>query len=99
MRNILIAHMVSSPDGAAIAGQLHRSERTLRHQLAREGTSDRALLDEIREQLAEELLITQGLSVAEIAHRLGYVEVSSFSQAFRRWKGMSPRAFRQLQPT
>ena len=79
-------------------GSWHLSERTLRHQLAQEGTSYRALLDEIRERLAEELLITQGLPVTEIAHRLGYVEVSSFSQAFRRWKGMSPRAFRQLQP-
>ena len=34
------------------------------------------------------------LTVAETASRLGYVELSSFSQAFRRWHGMSPRAFR-----
>jgi hypothetical protein len=56
--------------------------------------SFRGLLDEIREQLAEELLITGGLSVAEVAERLGYVEVSSFSQAFRRWKGVGPRDYR-----
>lgn len=98
VRNILIEQLIAPPDAATIARGLHLSERTLRHQLAREGTSYRALLDEIRERLAEELLVAQGLPVAEIAHRLGYVEVSSFSQAFRRWKGMSPRAFRELQP-
>ncbi|MGW4248926.1 AraC family transcriptional regulator [Nocardia sp. NPDC004722] len=98
VRNILLEHLADPPDSAAVADTLHLSERTLRHHLAQEGTSYRALLDEIRERLAEELLVSQGLPVAEIAHRLGYIEVSSFSQAFRRWKGMGPRAFRQLQP-
>jgi AraC-like DNA-binding protein len=98
VRNILIDHLTAPPDATAIADTLHVSERTLRHHLAQEGTSYRALLDEVRERLAEELLVAQGLPVAEIANRLGYVEVSSFSQAFRRWKGMGPRAFRQLQP-
>jgi AraC-like DNA-binding protein len=60
--------------------------------------SFRGLLDEIREQLAEELLVTGGLPVAEVAGRLGYLEVSSFSQAFRRWKGVGPRAYRARQP-
>ncbi|OBI35070.1 transcriptional regulator [Mycobacterium colombiense] len=98
VRNILIEHLTAPPDAADIADTLHVSERTLRHHLAQEGTSYRALLDEVRERLAEELLGTHGLPVAEIATRLGYVEVSSFSQAFRRWKGIGPRAFRQLQP-
>jgi AraC-like DNA-binding protein len=60
--------------------------------------SFRGLLDEIREQIAEELLVTGGLSVAEVAGRLGYLEVYSFSQAFRRWKGAGPRAYRPRHP-
>lgn len=98
VRDILIEHLSAPPNVPAIANTLHVSERTLRHHLAQEGTSYRELLDEVRERLAEELLVTQGLPVAEIAHRLGYVEVSSFSQAFHRWKNMGPRAFRQLEP-
>lgn len=70
------------------------SGRTLRKRLTAEGTSYRILLDEVREHLAEELLLAGGLPVEAIAHRLGYVEVSSFSQAFRRWKGVGPREFR-----
>jgi AraC-like DNA-binding protein len=94
VRDQLLARLNSPPDLDRIAAALHMSERTLRRRLAEEGVSFRGLLDEIREQLAEELLITGGLSVAEVAERLGYVEVSSFSQAFRRWKGVGPRAYR-----
>lgn len=79
------------------AHELHTSERHLRRQLAQEGTTLRRIVNEVREDMADELLCVTGLSVAETARRLGYAEVSSFSQAFRRWKGMSPRAYRHLQ--
>jgi AraC-like DNA-binding protein len=103
VRDQLVARLAAPPDLEAVAAALHMSERTLRRRLSDEGVSFRGLLDEIREQLAEGFLITGGLSVAETAERLGYVEVSSFSQAFRRWKGVGPREFRstrrQRQPT
>ena len=54
----------------------------------------RGLLDETREQRAEEFLVTGRMPVAG---RLGYAEVSSFSQAFRRWKSVGPREFRARQ--
>lgn len=95
VRDILLGNLSDPPDAARVAAELHMSDRTLRHRLAEEGTSFRALLDEVRERLAEELLLTNGLTVAETAERLGYLEVSSFSHAFRRWKGMGPRAYRR----
>lgn len=94
VRDQLIARPAAPPDIDSVAAALHMSERTLRRRLAEEGVSFRGLLDEIRERLAEEMLVTGGLSVAEVAERLGYLEVSSFSQAFRRWKGVGPRAYR-----
>ncbi|MFO6375309.1 helix-turn-helix domain-containing protein, partial [Pseudomonas aeruginosa] len=45
--------------------------------------------------LAEELLATGAIRLEEIAERLGYGEVSNFIHAFRRWKGMTPRQYRQ----
>lgn len=78
----------------AIAGRLHMTVRTLHRKLADEQASFRALLDEVRGSLAEELLASPGLSVKEIAERLGYAEPSSFIHAFKRWKGVPPRAFR-----
>jgi len=77
------------------AQQLSVSSRTLRRQLASEGVSLRQLQEEVRAALAEELLISHGRSVAEIADRLGYSQVSNFTQAFRRWKGVSPSEFRE----
>jgi AraC-like DNA-binding protein len=93
VRSLLLARLSEPPDEVEVAATLHLSDRTLRHRLGIEGTSFRALLEEVRERLAEELLVTGGLPVAEVAKRLGYVEVSSFSQAFRRWKGVGPRAY------
>lgn len=98
VRDLLLARPADPPDADSVAMTLHMSGRTLRHRLAAEGTSFRALLDEVRERLAEEMLVMGGLTAAEVAARLGYVEVSSFSQAFRRWKGVGPRAYRAQQP-
>ena len=97
VRDYLLVRTAAPPDAEQVAAALHMSERTLRRRLAADGVTFRGLLDEIRAQLAEEFLVTGGMSVAEVAQRLGYVEVSSFSQAFRRWKGVGPREFRARQ--
>ena len=93
VRDVLLHRPAAMPDVAAVATSLAMSERTLRRRLREEGTSFRALADEIREALAEELLRTGSLSVEEVARRLGYAETASFTHAFTRWKGVSPRAF------
>lgn len=82
------------PDIETLATELHISSRTLRRHLTREGTSYRGLVDEVREQLAEELLALGALSVADIGRRLGYADTPSFTAAFKRWKGgMAPRSY------
>ncbi|MFI5624010.1 AraC family transcriptional regulator [Nocardioides sp. NPDC051685] len=96
VRSLLLAQPSQPPSLEQVAAVLNVSDRTLRRRLADESTTFRCLLDECREQLAEELLVTAGLTVSEVAARLGYLEVSSFSQAFRRWKGIGPRAYRSL---
>ena len=68
----------------ATAAALHTTSRTLRRRLIAEGTSFRALTEEVRRVIADDLF-TQGLSRAEVAHRLGYSEPSSFARAYRRW--------------
>lgn len=71
-------------DSAAKA--LFLAPRTLRRRLAAEGTTYRALVDEVRQRLATDLLHDRSLSAAEIAQRLGYQDTSSFSRALRRWR-------------
>lgn len=93
VRDLLAGRPVAMPALPEVAARLAVSERTLRRRLDQEGTSYRSLADEVRQTLAEELLATGGLSVEQVAHRLGYAETASFTHAFTRWKGMSPRAF------
>lgn len=82
------------PPMPVVAAELHLDARTLRRRLSREGTSYRALLDEIRADLAVTLLAEHGLTVAETARRLGYADAASFAHAFTRWRGRPPGAFR-----
>jgi AraC-like DNA-binding protein len=84
------------PSMKVVAAQLGTSTRTLHNQLARESTSYRELMEEIRETLAEELLSASRLSVDEIAQRLGYADTSSFVSAFKRWKGVPPGAYKRV---
>jgi AraC-like DNA-binding protein len=82
-------------DMEVIATELNISSRTLRRRLEEQGSSFRQLQEEVRQALAEELLSIGGLSLEEIAERLGYSEVSNFLHAFKRWKGQTPGQFRQ----
>ncbi len=80
---------------AEVAAELGSSERSLRRRLAEEGTSFRRLVGLERFQQASELFAT-GHTVEQTAVRLGYSEPSAFSNAFKRWSGMSPDTWRRL---
>jgi AraC-like DNA-binding protein len=42
------------------------------------------------------MLLNPGCSVAEVAMNSGFADIYSFSKAFKKYKGLSPTAFRQL---
>jgi len=94
VRGRLLERPDRMPSMAAVADEFHIDVRTLRRYLADEDTTFRALRDEVCETLAVELLQTVGLSVGEVAARLGYSDPAAFTHAFTRWKGAPPSAFR-----
>lgn len=94
VRDLLLRHPQDAPDMAAVAASLGCTARTLRRRLAVEGTTYRALRDEVLMMLAEELLGTAHLKLEDIAERLGYSDSASFCHAFKRWKGAPPRSVR-----
>ncbi len=99
VRLLLMKSAGQLPDIAQVAGSLHMSERTLRRHLESESTTFRAIVDDIRNLLAREYLSDTPLSVAEIAHLLGYGETVNFRRAFVRWNKLTPTKFReQLAP-
>ncbi|RDS98780.1 AraC family transcriptional regulator, partial [Burkholderia contaminans] len=73
---------------------MNTGPRTLKRRLHGEGTTFRALLAQARGAMAETLLGDARLSLAEVAERLGFSDLSSFSQAFKRWYGVPPGAYR-----
>lgn len=75
------------------------SERTLRRRLEAEGTSYQAIVDSVRNHLAQQYLMDTDLSVVEIGSLVGFDDLANFRQAFRRWNSMSPAQFRVLHLT
>jgi AraC-like DNA-binding protein len=77
-----------------VAEVLKTSPRTLKRQLAAEGTSFSALVDEERRQQAMILLRSSGSSLKDVADRLGYANLANFTRAFHRWTGTTPSEHR-----
>jgi AraC-like DNA-binding protein len=80
---------------ASIAAALGMSKATLFRRLAAEGTTFEEVLDELRRGRAERLVSRGELPLTQIAHALGFSELASFSRAYRRWFGLSPRSARR----
>ncbi len=95
VRSLLLGNPARPPTSDQVAAALYFTARTLRRRLTEESSSYRMLLDEVRHEVAVQLLHETRLSVAEVAERLGYSETASFTHAFRRWTGGSPRAHRR----
>jgi AraC-like DNA-binding protein len=77
-----------------VAEELGMSMRTLARRLASEGHSFSGIFDGLRSALAHRYLTESTLPISEIAWLVGYSEVASFTHAFHRWTGTSPRAAR-----
>lgn len=77
------------PSMAALAREYAMTERTLHRRLAAEHTSYRALVEEVRETIAVELL-GNNLTIEEVARHLGYSETAAFTHAYIRWRGHPP---------
>ncbi len=80
---------------AEVAAELGYSERGLRRQLERSGTSYRALVEQMREQRARDLLAGGTQPIKAIAFGLGFESSSNFARSFKRWTGLTPKAFRE----
>lgn len=83
------------PSQADISRRLALSERTLQRRLRNESTTFAEILDGVRAELSQLYLREANLAAGEVAFLLGYSEPSAFHRAFRRWTGVTPRAFRK----
>ena len=82
------------PSLQASARMLHLAPRTLHRRLQDEGTSYRAIVDQVRHRLALQHVKNHNISLQEIAYRLGYTDQANFRRAFKRWEGVAPQSMR-----
>jgi AraC-like DNA-binding protein len=81
-------------NASEIARRLGMSRRTLARALSAEGAGFSSVLETLRQALAKRYLRERDLPISEIAWLLGYSEISSFTHAFVRWAGLTPKVFR-----
>lgn len=93
---IVAAHLSSghTPLIESVAQELALSPRSLSRHLQAESETFMAILDRLRIEQAERLLLTTTYAINEIARRTGFRDASSFARTFRRATGTSPNETR-----
>ena len=80
----------------ALADALHVSYRTLHRRFqAAAGMAPLAYLQDLRVELAKEMLEGTSLSLEQIVGKVGYSDVSAFRRLFVRCVGLNPAQYRQ----
>lgn len=79
-----------------IAEELNLSKRTLQRRLQQQSVNFAELRDQVRYHYAIDYLVTNRKSIDSISAALDFSDRTSFTNAFKRWTGMSPSTFRKL---
>jgi AraC-like DNA-binding protein len=81
------------PEFNTIAKTLNLTTATLRRRLRAEGSSYQQMKDDIRRDTAIYHLGRGNISMDQVAEFVGFSEPTSFFRAFKRWTGVTPRAY------
>jgi AraC-like DNA-binding protein len=96
----VLRHLEHSGTFAATVGEvaaaLGFSERGLRRQLARSGTSFRGLVRQARYAKAQALLADPAIPIKTVAFALGFDTPSNFARSFKEWSGAAPSEYRAM---
>ncbi len=82
------------PDLEDVSHELNMSSRSLKRKLKAADNSFQKILDNVRKTEAIEYLCHSPHTIDEISSLLGFSDPSNFGRAFKKWTGMSPRAYR-----
>jgi AraC-like DNA-binding protein len=92
LRRLMLENRHSGDDLAQLLA-MHR--RTLNRRLKSEGTTFQRVLDDVRFEIARDLLANSNAHLDDIAATLGYAAVTPFMRTFRRWSGTTPGHWRR----
>jgi AraC-like DNA-binding protein len=92
---LVAASLPGCTDVEEVARAMHMSARTLQRRLEQEQTRFGEVLDQARLGVARRLLADRSLTMADVAARVGFSDVATFSRAFKRWTGQPPGQWRR----
>ncbi len=79
-----------------VAEDIGLSKRTLQRRLQQQNANFAQLRDDVRFNYAIKFLINDHMSVDLVSKALDFSDRTSFTNAFKRWTGLSPSVFRKL---
>ncbi len=79
-----------------VADELNLSKRTLQRRLQQQSVNFAELRDQVRYHYSIDYLVKNRKSIDAISVALDFSDRTSFTNAFKRWTGMSPSTFRKL---
>ncbi|MFL0799863.1 MAG: AraC family transcriptional regulator [Agarilytica sp.] len=79
-----------------VADELNLSKRTLQRRLQQQSVNFAELRDQVRYHYSIDYLVKNRKSIDSISVALDFSDRTSFTNAFKRWTGMSPSTFRKL---
>ncbi len=95
IKTMILASPGKIPTLEDVSETFHISSRTLNRRFKAMGSNFKAVINEVRKEMAIEELAVGNISIEEISYRLGYSDPSNFSKAFKNWTGYSPRQYIQ----
>jgi AraC-like DNA-binding protein len=95
----IAAHVAASLPGGTDVGEvaraMHMSGRTLQRRLEQESTTFSDVVDRARLDVAGRALADPSATLTDVAFRLGFSDLATFTRAFKRWTGMPPGQWRR----
>lgn len=79
-----------------IASDIGLTKRTLQRRLQEQDTNFAQLRDDVRFHYSIKYLIDDSMGVDLVSKALYFADRTSFTNAFKRWTGLSPSTFRKL---
>jgi AraC-like DNA-binding protein len=79
-----------------VAADVGFTKRTLQRRLQEQDTNFAQLRDDVRFHYAIKYLIDDAMGVDLVSRALYFADRTSFTNAFKRWTGLSPSTFRKL---
>ena len=63
--------------------------------MAHNNTTFKVLVEQTRKNIAQQQLLKSDMSLTQLADILGYFDQATFTRAFKRWFGTTPKAWKK----